>query len=124
MKLYPLSPIQIALLLVFVAIADVFTYIQGSLVPFAFRPYTYLVFVIVVLLVYFFFVNPKDAMALAGTLALVLGILAIVLVIIQDVVIAYALSYRTLVVILGAIIGPYIAGWLYGVMTRKSKAAG
>ncbi len=118
MKLYPLSAVQIALLIVFVAIADVFTYIQGSLVPFAFRPYTYLLFVIVMLVVYFFFVKPENAMALAGTLALVLGVIAIVLVIIQDVVITYQLSYRTLIVILGAIIGPYIAGWLYKVLAR------
>jgi len=121
MKLYPLSPVQIALLLVFVAIADVFTYIQGYFIPLAGRPFTYLIFVIVMLLVYFFFVNPTDAMALAGTLALVLGVLAIVLVVIQDVVIAYALSYRTLVVILGAIIGPYVAGGLYGVLAGPKK---
>jgi uncharacterized membrane protein len=118
MKLYPLSPIQIALLLVFVAIADVFTYIQGPFVPPTIRPFTYLLFVIVMLLVYFFFVNPKEAMALAGTLALILGVLAIILVIIQDVVITYNLSYRTAVIILGAIIGPCIAGWVYGVITK------
>jgi len=118
MKLYHLSPLQIALLIVFVAIADVFTYIQGYFLPIAIRPFTYLLFVIVMLLVYFFFVNPKDAMALAGTLALILGVIAIILVIIQDVVIAYTLSWRTAVVILGAIIGPYVAGWVYGVLTK------
>ena len=118
MKLYPLSPIQIALLLVFVAIADVFTYIQGYFVPPSVRPFTYLLFVIVTLLVYFFFVKPNDTMALAGTLALILGVIAIILVIIQDVVIAYALSYRTPIVILEAIVGPYIAGWVYGVLTK------
>ena len=119
MKLYPLSPVQIALLLVFVAIADVFTYIQGYFVPLSVRPFTYLLFVIVVLLVYFFVVEPEETMALAGTLALILGVLAIILVIIQDVVIAYTISYRTPIVILGAIIGPYVAGWVYGVVTRK-----
>ena len=119
MKLYPLSSVQIALLIVFIAIADLFTYIQGSLVPFTFRPYTYLLFVIVMLLVYFFFVKPVDAMALAGTLGLVLGVIAIILVIVQDVVIAYRLSYRTPIVILGAIIGPYIAGWIYKYMTGR-----
>ena len=121
MKLYPLSPIQIALLIVFVAIGDLFTYIQGYFVPLPARPFTYLLFVIVMLLVYFSFVNPEDAMALAGTLALILGVLAIVLVIIQDVVIAYQLSYRTPIIILGAIIGPYIAGWVYGAMSRKGQ---
>lgn len=121
MNLYPLSPVQIALVLVFVAIADVFTYIQGYFVPLSVRPFTYLLFVIVMLLVYFFVVKPKDAMALAGTLALILGIIAIILVIIQDVVIAYTISYRTPIVILGAVIGPYIAGWVYGVVTKRGN---
>lgn len=118
MKLYRLSPVQIALLIVFVAIADLFTYIQGYFVPLSARPITYLLFVIVMLLVYFSFVKPKEAMVLAGTLALILGVIAIILVIIQDVVIAYHLSYRTAIVILGAIVGPYIAGWVYGVATK------
>jgi hypothetical protein len=121
MKLYPLSPVQIALLLVFVAIADVFTYIQGYFVPLPVRPFTYLLFVIVMLLVYFFVVKPKEAMTLAGTLALILGVLVIILVIIQDVVIAYTISYRTPIVILGAVIGPYVAGYLYSVLARTAE---
>jgi hypothetical protein len=121
MKPFPLSIVQVVVLLVFVAIADVFTSIQGYFVPLTVRPFTYLLFVVVVLLAYFFFVRPKDAMALAGTLALVLGVLAIVLVIVQDVVITYALSYRTPIVILGAVVGPYIAGWLYRVISRKEQ---
>jgi len=122
MKLYPLSPIEIVLLLVFIAFADLFTYIQAYFLPAEVRPFTYLLFVIVVLLVYFLFVRPKDWMALSGTLALVLGIVAIALVIVQDVMISYRLSWRTLVVILGAVIGPYVAGWLYGVLVKPRQA--
>ncbi|HTY53535.1 MAG TPA: hypothetical protein VMB35_10140 [Methanomicrobiales archaeon] len=114
MKLYPLRPIEIVLLLVFIAFADLFTYIQAYFLPADIRPFTYLLFVVVVLLVYFLFVRPKDWSALAGTLALVVGIIAIILVVIQDALISYHLSWRTLVVILGAVIGPYVAGWLYG----------
>ena len=121
MKLYPLSPAQIVLLIVFIAFADAFTYIQGYFVPLLLRPFTYVLFVIVMLLVYFFFVNPEDPIALAGTLALVLGIVAIALVIIQDVVIAYRLSWRTAIVILGPVIGAYIAGWLYSLATGSSE---
>jgi hypothetical protein len=121
MKQYPLSLVQIAILLVFVAIADVFTYVQGYVVPYSIRPVTYLLFVIVVLLVYFFIVKPKEWMALAGTLALILGVLAIILVIIQDVVIAYQISYRTPIILLGAVIEPYIAGYLYVLLTRPKR---
>jgi hypothetical protein len=124
MKLYPLSPVQIALLVVFVAFADAFTSIQGYFLPISIRPFTYVLFVIVMLLVYFFFVNPKDWMALAGTLALVLGIVAIALVIVQDVVIAYQLSWRTGVVILGPVIGSYVAGWLYGLIRVRVTGTG
>jgi hypothetical protein len=120
MKLYPLSIVQVTLLLIFVAFADLFTYVQGFVVPLEVRPFTYLLFVIVMLLVFFFFVMPKDWMALAGTLALLLGIIAIVLVIIQDVVIAYHLSWRTAVVILGPVAGSYVAGYLYSVLARTA----
>jgi len=121
MNLYPLRPVEIILLLVFIAFADLFTYIQAYFLPADVRPFTYLLFVVVVLLVYFFFVAPKDWMALAGTLALIVGIIAIILVVIQDVLISYHLSWRTLVVILGAVIGPYVAGWLYGVLVKPRQ---
>jgi hypothetical protein len=116
MKLYPLSLFQIVLLLILVAIADIFTVVHGYVVPLG--PLTYLLFVFVVLLVYFFIVKPKKWMALAGTLSFILGIVALVLVLIQDVIIAYHLSWRTPVFILGAVIGPCISGWMHGVVTR------
>ncbi|HUK38597.1 MAG TPA: hypothetical protein VLV30_05735 [Methanomicrobiales archaeon] len=114
MKLYPLTLAQVVVMLVLVALADAFTYAQGPLVPLELRPFTYLVFVVLALLLYFFLVRPRDWTALAGTLALVLGVIAIALVTVQDVIIAYRVSYRTPIVILGAVLGPYVAGWLYG----------
>jgi hypothetical protein len=68
---------------------------------------------VLVLLVFFFIVKPDDPVVLAKTLSVTLGIITIVLIIIQDVIIANSLSWRTAIVFLGAVGGPIIAGYVY-----------
>jgi hypothetical protein len=113
MKWYPLAPLQIVILLILVAPTDVFTIIQKDFVPETARPVSYLVVVVIILLAYFFIIRPGEPVVLAMTLAIVLGIIALVLVIIQDVIIAYSISWRTLIVLLGAVAGPLVAGYCY-----------
>ena len=73
MQLYPLTLVQLIILLVLVAVTDIFTYVQGRVFPASIRPFTYLLFVILALLAFFFVVRPEEWTALAGTLALVFG---------------------------------------------------
>jgi hypothetical protein len=113
MKWYPLTPLQFIILLVLVAIADLFTIVQKDLLPDMVRPFSYLLFVIIVLLAYFFIVRPDEPEALAQTLAIILGVIALVLILIKDVIIVYTISWRTAVVFLGAIAGPLVAGYCY-----------
>jgi hypothetical protein len=120
MKWYPFTLPQIGILIVLIGIADVFTIIQKYIFPEDVRPLTYVAFVILVLLAYFFIVRPGEPMALAGTLAVILGIVSLILILIQDVIIAYQISYRTIIVFLGAVIGPVIAGLLYSAMRTRA----
>ncbi|OPY37091.1 MAG: hypothetical protein A4E35_01554 [Methanoregula sp. PtaU1.Bin051] len=113
MKWYPLTAVQFVILLILVAIADIFTIIQHYFVPDVARPLAYLVFVVLVLLAFFFIVKPAEPMVLAQTLAVILGIIALVLIIIQDVLIVYIISWRTGIVLLGAVAGPVVAGYVY-----------
>ena len=115
MKWYPLSALQIFILLVLVVLIDIFTVAMHPL-PEILRPVLYLVVVIIVLLAYFFFIRPAEPMVLAATLAVILGIITLVLIIIQDVIIAHTLSWRTAIVLLGAVAGPPVAGYLYAKM--------
>jgi hypothetical protein len=122
MKWYPLTPLQFIILLVLVAISDLFTIVQKDLLPDMVRPFSYLLFVIIVLLAFFIIVRPDEPQVLAQTLAIILGVIALVLILIQDVIIVYAISWRTAVVLLGAIAGPLVAGYFYAKISPPPPA--
>jgi hypothetical protein len=122
MKWYPLTLLQIIILLILVALIDVFTIVQKDLVPETARPFSYLLVVFIVLLAYFFMVLPGEPMVLATTLAVTLGIIALVLILVQDVIIAYTISWRTGIVILGAVAGPLVAGYCYAKICPPAPA--
>jgi hypothetical protein len=113
MKWYSLTTLQFIVLLFLVAVADVFTVVQKNFLPENVRPFSYLLFVVLVILAFFCIVRPGEPMILAQTLAVILGSIAIILVLIQDVLIAHTLSWRTAIVLLGAVAGPIVAGYLY-----------
>jgi len=121
MKWYSLTAVQVIILLVLVAIADIFTIVQKYFLPQGILPFSYLLFVFIVMLGYFFIIRPDEPMVLAKTLAVILGVIAVVLVLIQDVIIAYTISWRTGVVLLGAIGGPIVAGYCYGKIRPKTR---
>jgi hypothetical protein len=116
MKWYHLTIPQIIILLFFIVIADVFTVAQKNFLPESVRPFSYLLFVVLVMLVFFFIVKPDDPMVLAKTLSVILGIITIILILIQDVIIAQSLSWRTGVVLFGAVAGPIAAGYCYAMI--------
>ena len=115
MLLYPLKPLEFLILLVIVAIVDIFTSLQKNLLPQYLQPVTYLVVVIVLLFAFFGLVQPAEPRALADTLALVLGVIVILLIFLQDVVIGFStITANTVIILIGAIVCPFIAGFLYG----------
>lgn len=115
MNWYRLSTPQWGILIVFIVLSDVFTITQKYVVPEFLRPLAYVLFVILILLVFFFIVRPEDPVLLAKTLAIILGVITFVLILIQDVILAFNLSWKTIVILLGAVLAPFIAGYLYRV---------
>jgi hypothetical protein len=122
MKWYPLTSSQLVLLLVMVAITDLFTVLQHDLFPEPVRPFTYLAFAFGLMLIFFFVVRPEDPVQLVGTLCVVLMILVIILILVQDVILAFQLSWKTIIVFLGAIIPPAAAGYVYQAVRKRTKA--
>jgi hypothetical protein len=113
MKWYPLTILQAIVLLLLVLITDAFTLIQAMIVPAQYRPVLYLLFIVLILVIFFVLVNPHEPKILAATLAVILGLIAAFLILVQDVILANNLSWRTVVVLLGAIAGPFASGWIY-----------
>jgi hypothetical protein len=113
MKWYPLQPLQIVVLLVLAALIDIFTILQKPLLPDTVRPFTYLLAALVLILAYFFYVKPDEPMVLASTLAVVLFVLAFVVVLVQNVIIAYTVSWRTIFTFIGAIVVPFVVAYMY-----------
>ncbi len=122
MKWYSLTAVQFVILLVLVAIADLFTIVQTQFLPAGVRPFTYLIFVVIVLLAFFFIVKPDEPMVLAQTLAVILGIIALILILVQDVILTYSISWRTGIVLLGAVAGPIAAGYCYAKIRTPAQA--
>jgi FtsH-binding integral membrane protein len=122
MKWYHLTTFQVIILFFLIAIADVFTVAQKYFLPEIIRPFSYLLFVVLVMLVFFFIVKPNEPMVLATTLSVILGIITIFLVIIQDVIIANSVSWRTGIVFLGAVVGPLVAGYCYAIIHSQVPA--
>lgn len=121
MKWYHLTPVQWAILIIFIVIANLFTITQRYVVPEMLRPPAYVIVVVLLFLVFFFIVRPDEPLALAQTLGLVLGVIAILLIIVQDIILAPTLSWKAIVIFLGAIGAPFIAGFLYSIiLTPKS----
>jgi hypothetical protein len=121
MKWYPLTLAQVVLLLVLVAITDVFTVLQHDLFPEPVRPFTYLAFAFVLMLIFFFIVRPEDPIRLAGTLCVILGVIVLLLILVQDVILAPQLSWKTIIIFLGAIIPPVAAGCIYRAVRMHGK---
>jgi hypothetical protein len=116
MKWYHLTPVQWIILFVLIAIVNLFTITQRYMVPEMIKPLAYVMVVIVLFLVFFFIIRPDEPSVLSQTLAIILGVIAIMLIIIQDVIIAFNLSWKTVVIFLGAILAPYIDAYLYRVL--------
>jgi hypothetical protein len=113
MKWFPLKPLQIIVLLVLAALLDIFTIIQRPLLPDTVRPFTYLFAALILILAYFIYVRPDEPMVLASTLAVALFAIAFVVVLIQNVIITNTISWRTFFTFVGAIVCPFIVGYIY-----------
>ena len=110
------------ILFFFIAVADVFTIAQKYFLPEVVRPFLYLLFVVLVMVVFFFIVKPDNPVVLAKTLSVIPGIITIILIILQDVIIAQSLSWEKGIVLPGAVAAPIAAGYCSRMIHAKDPA--
>jgi hypothetical protein len=61
-------------------------------------------------------------MVLAQTFSVVLGVITLLLILVQNVILTYNLTWKAIVIFLGAILAPFIAAYLFrAVKTRGSS---
>lgn len=116
MPLYPLSGKEALLLLLVFVMSGIFSHMQPYFIAPSLIPYTYVLFLFLLLLAYFPIVRPADPLALAKFLAMVLGAIYAVMIVLVEVIGRHNFSPGSIVVLAGAILSPLIAGWLYGLL--------
>jgi hypothetical protein len=120
MKWYPLTGRDYVLLLAVVVVAYVFTEAQHYVIPEQVRPFTYLLAVFLLLLAFFFMVKPAEPVELGKTLAIILGMIAAIIVVIEDILIRHNYAYTVLIFIAGAALLPLVAGSIYRMLAKKA----
>ena len=98
----------------------IFTEVQHYFIPATLCPFTYLLAVIVLLLAFFFMVKPAEPVDCAKYLSLLLGAIVAVVIVIEDVIIRQNVTSSVAIVLLGAIISPLAAGYIYLMMTKNT----
>ena len=104
---------ETALLVATFIVGYVFTVTQKYYIIEALRPFTYLLFLTALFFLFFYLVKPAKPLSLSNTLALVLFVVVVLIILVQDVLIMHQVSYRTLIVLAGAVGLPYLIGALY-----------
>ncbi|MCX6684777.1 MAG: hypothetical protein NTZ37_08650 [Methanoregula sp.] len=121
MKCYPLTRQNYALLALLLVIGYAFTEVQHYFISQDLRPFTYLLAIILLHLVFFMRVKPGQPMELAKYLAVLLGIAVAVIIIIEDVIIRKNVSYTVAIVFFGAVVSPLVAGYIYSLLAQNKK---
>ena len=121
MKWSPLTTAQIIILIFLITVADIYTVMQRLVFPELLRLFIYLFFLAFSLLAFFLVVKPDEPMVLAKTLSVVLLIATLILILIQDVIAAQTVSWRTGILLLGAVVAPVAAGYGYTVIYTRHR---
>lgn len=119
MKLYKFKLSDIAVLIVLFLAGYFFTFTQKYYIPSSVRVYTFLGMLVVMYSIIFALIAPKKPMELSNSLAAIFGALTLTIIIVQDIMIKYQLSWKSLIIFLGVILVPYTAGWAYNKTWKK-----
>jgi hypothetical protein len=119
MHWYPFTPKEAALLLLVFVMSGFFSYLQQYFVPPSLVSYTYVLFLLLLLLAYFPVARPADPMALARFLSVLLGAIYAAMIVLREFVIRQNYTLGSIVIIAGAILSPLVAGWLYYLVMRQ-----
>jgi len=100
----------------------VFTASQKYFLPEAIRPFTYVLFISVLLLSFFAFLKPTAPSELSNSVCAIFFALASLAVASETVFFAVPLSYKAIIILLGAFFCPYLCGHIYSFLQKKAKA--
>ncbi len=113
MPWYPLTGKEAVFLLLVFVMTGIFSHFQPYFIVPSLVPYTYVLFLFLLLLAYFPVVRPADPLALAKFLALVLGAIFAVMIVLVEIIGRHNYSMGSIVVLVGVVLSPIIAGWIY-----------
>ncbi len=113
MPFYPLTGKEAVFLLLVFVMTGIFSHFQPYFIVPSLVPYTYVLFLFLLLLAYFPVVRPADPRALAKFLALVLGAIYAVMILLIEIIGRHNYSMGSIVVLVGVVLSPLIAGWIY-----------
>jgi 4-amino-4-deoxy-L-arabinose transferase-like glycosyltransferase len=119
MHWYPLTTKEALLLLLVFVVSGIFSHFQQYFVSPSLLPFTYILFLLLLLLAFFPVARPADPHALARFLSVLLGVIYAAMIVIREFVIRQNYSWHSVVVIAGVIICPLIAGWCYHLIVKK-----
>ncbi len=113
MPFYPLNGKEAVFLLLIFVMTGIFSHFQPYFIAPSLVPYTYVLFLFLLVLAYFPVVRPADPLALAKFLALVLGAIYAIMIVLVEIIGRHNYSPASIVVLAGAVLSPLIAGWIY-----------
>jgi hypothetical protein len=119
MKWYPLTMKEALLLLLVFVISGIFSYFQQYFISPTLLPFTYVLFLLLLLLAFFPIARPADPMALAKFLAALVGGIYAAMIVLREFIIRQNYSWNSAVVLAGVIVCPLIAGWLYRLAMKR-----
>jgi len=121
MRWYPLTITEALLLLLVFLATGIFSRIQPYFIAPSLLPFTYVLFLFLLLLAYFPIARPADPLALARFLAVILGAIYAVMILLIEVIARHNYSWAGAVVLIGAILAPLAAGGIYHVLLGPKR---
>lgn len=123
MKWYPLTAKEALLLLLVFVMSGIFSHLQQYLISQALLPFTYVLFLLLLLLAFFPLARPADPVALAKFLSVLLGTIYAAMIVLREFVILQNYSWSSAVVLAGAVLSPLTAGWCYRLTVKRQPPA-
>jgi len=118
MRWYPLTTKEALLLLAVFLISGIFSNLQQYFVEPALRPFTYDLALLLIMLAYYPAAKPARPLELAKFLAVLIGGIFALMIVLKDVIIQQNISWSIVVLLVGAVLCPLVAGWLYSLVAE------
>ena len=119
MHWYPLTGKEAALLLIVFAMSGIFSFFQQYFIAPSLLPFTYVLFLTLLLIAYFPIVRPADPFALAKFLSVILFAIYAAMIVLREFIIRHNYTWGSAIILAGAVLAPLIAGGFYSHALRR-----